>query len=199
METKINPADLQFRVQQTSCNTLNKRLPTNITVEFYFKPENPSEAYRENIVGRVILQRIPSDVCPCHLDVFGAGYDMAAMMCNESQALGHVVKDLMDYTSTVSRNALGKLQGCDLFYIKKVWVAPEYRRLGIGTYMMKMLYSIIRLNVYYTGVLLCLRTCPDKEPFEDKWCYDQPALTQWFTWLGFKSVNDNSSTMFYDC
>lgn len=142
-------------------------------------------------VAHVTAIRIPSSYRKGAADIYGVRYDMAKLMKAENKELS-IIADEMELDK---RNAY-QLDNSDLYQIVELFVRPDYRRKGIGTWILSNLQMMIK-RITHDPEPVCVLYPPriiedGKVIFEvDQWVKNLYTKNNWVP------VNDGAHTLYY--
>ena len=202
MKVKVNPAfnlsDIEYRVRQTFAAPRPGMEIADIEIEFFVYKEDKDGELNQVTIGEILVKRIPSDFTELNQKLYGPSYDMAVVMDDESEELSELYADLTNYESEVACDFLCALHASDLFYVERVRVEKQYRRCGVGTWMMEELPTIMQILSRCEVPAICLRPMPIEEDRENpEWEAKRQNLIQWYAKFGFECTDNTGWTMCY--
>lgn len=173
--------------------------PTDrIRIELRVKRPELMGAGITTYVGSVELIRIPSNRNMTHKYAAGDSYDMK-----------NVMKELGERPSTIANEM--KLQGhfqcsgCrkyldknDLYYVKHIYVEPEYQRQGVGRYMMEKLPAwVSRITRESNPVFAAVPYCYWLDYAAEEKRKEAFGITHFLVKCGWKLAKYNSPAMYF--
>jgi GNAT superfamily N-acetyltransferase len=148
-------------------------------------------------MARMTVMRIPSNQRVNASELYGTFYNMADLMHNTSAELSTIADEMGLGWSFRTIYCRGGLDHNDLYQVVEAFVHPEYRRMGIGTWMfsnLQMMLARITHDREPVVVLYPPRVVENgKVVFEiDQWVKDLYKKTGW------NPVKDGAHTLYYN-
>jgi GNAT superfamily N-acetyltransferase len=191
-KTTFDPSDCHIIVETqhlTRFDQLDNPFIDQISIKLYDE-EN-------RYMARMTVMRIPSNQRVNASELYGTFYNMADLMHNTSAELSTIADELGLGWRFRTIYCRGGLDHNDLYQVVEAFVHPEYRRMGIGTWMfsnLQMMLARITHDREPVVVLYPPRVVENgKVVFEiDQWVKDLYKKTGW------NPVKDGAHTLYYN-
>jgi GNAT superfamily N-acetyltransferase len=179
VESRINPAD-------------------TIRFEMRVAPPELMGTGVKRYVGSVEIIRIPSNRNMTHMYATGCGYDMSDLMHELGKRPG-IIADEMKLKDWFQCSGCRKhLDKNDLYYMKSIHVEEEYRRKGVGRYMMEKLpYWVRRVTRESDPVFAAMPYCYWLDYTAEEKRKEALGVADFLIKCGWKLANKSSSAMYY--
>ena len=191
-KTTFNPVDCHMSVETnhlTRFNQLDNPFVDQIVIKLY--DEN------DTYLARATVMRIPSNQRVNASELYSTFYNMADLMHNTNTEMSIIADEMGLGWSFRTIYCRGGLDHNDLYQVVELFVVPEYRKMGIGTWMlsnMQMMLSRITHDREPVVVLYPPKVVENgKVIFEiDQWVKDL------YTKTGWNPVKDGAHTLYYN-
>lgn len=191
-KTTFDPSDCHIIVETqhlTRFNQLDNPFIDQIAIKLYDEDNR--------YMARMTVMRIPSNQRVNASELYGTFYNMADLMHNTSAELSTIADEMGLGWSFRTIYCRGGLDHNDLYQVVEAFVHPEYRRMGIGTWMfsnLQMMLARITHDREPVVVLYPPRVVENgKVIFEiDQWVKDLYKKTGWMP------VKDGAHTLYYN-
>lgn len=191
-KTTFIPTGCRIKADISHYNEIGEDMPSEfdqITVKIY----SSEDVY----IGQIVAMRIPSSMQPNNAEIFHPWYSMAIAMadCNKEMKLIANEMDLgMHFTCNFCRTGLDHN---DLYQIISVFVVPEFRHKGVGTWMFSNMQSIIR-DVTREREPVCVLVPPRVEVGTKVLHEPEEWLMELYKRTGWTPVKENARTLYFN-
>ena len=184
-KTIFNPQGCILKSDTSHLSVIGEDTPSEldqITIRLY----SSEDVY----MGQIVAMRIPSSMSSNNSEIFYPWYSMAIAMADYNKEMKLIADEMglgMRFTCNLCRSGLDHN---DLYQIVSVFVAPEFRRKGVGTWMFSNMQEIIR-HITREREPVCV-LAPPRVEMHDEW------LMELYKNSGWKPVKDGAHTLYYN-
>ncbi len=190
-KTTFNPIDCHIIVETqhlTRFNQLENPFIDQIRIKLYDEDDK--------YLASATVMRIPSNQRVNASELYGTFYNMADLMHNTNTEMS-IIADEMGLGNFRTIYCRGGLDHNDLYQVVELFVVPEYRQKGIGTWMLSNMQLMLARITHDREPVVVLY--PPKVLENGKVIYE---VDQWikelYTKTGYTPVKDGAHTLYYD-
>lgn len=150
----------------------------------------PGKAH--NLLGRIEIVRIPSDLRSINIECVDAGYAMASAMMAESAAKADIIAKEMNLDNPSIRQPYVKmLKENDLYVIKSIQITKNLRGMGYGSYTLSQLPAALKRITNDRHPVIAVVPYAFNKPADDE------RVIKFFERSGYKRVDARAQTLYY--
>jgi GNAT superfamily N-acetyltransferase len=148
-------------------------------------------------IADICIIRIPYDKNPRIRKLHKPKLDTEAKMDSYDTDLALIAEWLFYDNTAITAIIKKQLLRNDLYYIEKIYVEPEFRGTGFGTFILKKLYHIIRAHTReYNPVVMLIPSAVEYVTGSIEHATMTGRLEKWYRRNGFIPIEDNSSNIY---
>lgn len=172
-------ASATYKWQANTCDTTFRR---NDYRKFTIKWEIPSS----DAIAKVQIIRVPFNGC----------WESVSKMLDGADDLRIVGSCLFPSNNTINTEKIAKqLTKSNLYYIAKIYVAPEFRGCGIGADILKNLHRILAIHTREENpVVVLIPAAIEFRGYTQEWYKMTKRLKLWYVRNGFTLAGEGFGT-----
>lgn len=191
-KTTFIPTGCRIKAETSHYNEIGEDAPSEfdqITIKLY----SSEDVY----IGQIVAMRIPSSMSPNNAEIFHPWYSMAIAMADFNKEMKLIANEMnlgMHFMCNLCRTGLDHN---DLYQIISVFVTPEFRRKGVGTWMFSNMQNIIR-DVTREREPVCVLVPPRVEVGTKVLHETDEWLMELYQRTGWTPVKEDARTLYFN-